>query len=118
MITIMLSNSDLMIKLQSIQQIVLGFLRHGRPQVCKNRIDVINPALTYSSVCQTYPWRVAPQHCPLPFRFDDAKVITFTVFCNYFDFFERKVGNIQKIQLSLPKNCKVVSGLRNCNELI
>ena len=127
MITMMLSNSDLMIKLQSIQQIVLGFLRHGRPQVCKNRIEVINPALTYSSVCQTYPWQVvsehsrtvAPQHSPLPFQFDEAKVIVFTIFCNYFVFFEQKVSNIQKIQLLLSKNCKVISGLnQNCKVLV
>ena len=128
MIAMMLSNSGLRLKLPSEKQMGLGFFtctvyevrgRHGRPQVCKNRIDAINPVLTYSSVCQTYPWRVAPQQSPFPFRFDEAKIITFSNFRNYFVFFKQKVGNLKKILLPLPKNCKVISGRnQNCKVLL
>ena len=119
MIAMMLSDSGLRLKSSSEKQMGLGFFRHGRPQVCKNRIDAINPVLTYSSVCQTYPWRVAPQQSPLPFRFDETKVIILANFCNYFVFFKQKVGNLKKILLPLPKNCKVISGRnQNCKVLL
>jgi len=109
MIVIMLISSDLKLKSPSGKQMVLDFFRHKRPQVCTNRIDIINPVLTYSSVCQAYPWQVAPQQSLLPFRFDNTKV----------SIVEEKKDILRKKMFTFAKKCKAIIGLKQkCKVLL
>ena len=71
-----------------------------------------NPELTYSSVCQIYPWQVAPQQSLFTFLFDNTKIAII---------FVKKIKNLffTKKRLTFAKICKAILGLkRKCKVVV
>ena len=60
---------------------IMGFLRHKTQRISMDWSATVRtwygaPKIQRTfSVVQQYPWRVAPQHCPIPFPDEHAKTI-------------------------------------------